>query len=41
MTIKSTLFAALAALMVSSFAIGAAVAPAQAVNLPVRTLANA
>ena len=41
MTIKSTLLAAVAALMVSAVTVGAAVAPAQAVNLPVRTMANA
>lgn len=41
MTLKSTIFAALAAVLVSTITVGSAVAPAQAVNLPVRTLANA
>lgn len=43
MTIKTSFLAAVAALMVSSVAVGAAVMPAQAqaVTLPMRTLANA
>jgi uncharacterized membrane protein len=41
MTVKSTLLAAIAALMVSAVTVGAAIAPAQAVNLPVRTVAGA
>ncbi|URD60837.1 hypothetical protein M8312_13825 [Sphingomonas sp. KRR8] len=42
-TIKTSFFAAIAALMVSSITVGAAIAPAQAqaVSLPVRTLVNA
>lgn len=43
MTIKTSFFAAIAALTVSSITVGAAIAPAQAqaVSLPVRTLVNA
>ena len=41
MTVKSTLLAAIAALMVSAVTVGAAIAPAQAVDLPVRTMTNA
>ena len=41
MTLKSTLLAAVAAVLVSSLTVGSAIAPAQAVTLPVRTLANA
>jgi hypothetical protein len=42
-TIKSSVFAAVAALLVSSITVGAAVAPAQAqaVSLPLRTMVNA
>jgi hypothetical protein len=41
MNITNTIFAAVAALLVSTVAVGSAVAPAQAVNLPVRIAANA
>lgn len=41
MKLTNSLFAAVAALLVSSIAVGSAVAPAQAVNLPVRIAANA
>lgn len=43
MTIKTSFIAAVAAILVSSIAIGAAVVPAQAqaVTFPLRTLANA
>ncbi|WP_275887904.1 MULTISPECIES: hypothetical protein [Sphingomonas] len=43
MTTKTSFFAAVAAILVSSIAVGAAVVPAQAqaISLPMRTLANA
>lgn len=41
MNLSNTIFAAVAALLVSTVAVGSAVAPAQAVNLPVRIAANA
>ncbi|MCW3796635.1 hypothetical protein OMW55_02265 [Sphingomonas sp. BN140010] len=41
MTSKTSLIAAVAAILVSSITVGSAIAPAQAVNLPVRVLANA
>jgi hypothetical protein len=41
MNLANTIFAAIAALLVSTVAVGSAVAPAQAVNLPVRIAANA
>ena len=41
MNITNSIFAAVAAILVSTVAVGSAVAPAQAVNLPVRIAANA
>lgn len=41
MNAKSTIIAAVAAVLVSTITVGSAVAPAQAVNLPVRIAANA
>jgi len=41
MTSKTSLLAAVAAILVSSITVGSAIAPAQAVNLPVRTLVSA
>ena len=45
MTIKTSIFAAVAAVLVSSITVGAAIAPAsaqaQVVSFPVRTMANA
>jgi hypothetical protein len=43
MTIKTSLLAAVAAVLVSTITVGSAIAPAQAqaVSLPLRTLANA
>ena len=38
---KSAFLAAVAAILVSTITVGSAVAPAQAVNLPVRIAANA
>jgi hypothetical protein len=44
-TIKTSIFAAVAAVLVSSITVGAAIAPAsaqaQVVNFPVRTMVNA
>ena len=41
MTSKTSLIAAVAAILVSSVTVGSAIAPAQAVTLPVRTMAHA
>ena len=41
MTSKTSLLAAVAAILVSSVTVGSAIAPAHAVNLPVRTLVSA